>query len=207
MIETKVTPDFIVIDGGEGGTGAAPQELTNHVGLPLLDAPKFVQSALIGAGLRDKMKIGASGKIITAYDVCRVFALGADYVMSARGFMFAVGCIQARSCHSNRCPTGVATQGAWRQRALVVRDKAVRVANFHHNTVKAVGQVIASAGLSHPSDIKPMHLHMRDASGQVMRGDEAVTWPAPGVFLNGGGEAMLAREWARAQANSFRPAA
>ena len=206
MIETNVTPDFIVIDGGEGGTGAAPQELTNHVGLPLLDALKFVQSALIGAGLRDKLKVGASGKIITAYDVCRVFALGADYVMSARGFMFAVGCIQARSCHSNRCPTGVATQGAWRQRALVVRDKAIRVANFHHNTLKAIGQVIAAAGLSHPSDIKPMHLHMRDASGQVMRGDEAVTWPAPGAFLNGGGEAMLAREWARARADGFGPA-
>src|SRR5262249_11955399 len=129
MLETGVTPDFIVVDGKEGGTGAAPSELTNHVGLPLTEGLSFVTDALAGAGLRSAIKVGASGKIITAFDICRAFALGADFVMAARGFMFSLGCIQARDCHSNRCPTGVTTQNPWRARALVVPDKAKRVAN------------------------------------------------------------------------------
>src|SRR5262249_18775243 len=140
MLKSGVTPDFIVIDGAEGGTGAAPLELTNHVGLPLADGLSFVNNALIGAGLRDRIKLGASGKIINAYDLARACALGADFALSARGFMFSVGCIQARSCHANKCPTGVATQDRLRQRALVVRDKAVRVANFHRNTLKALAE-------------------------------------------------------------------
>src|SRR5579862_1338473 len=124
MLATNITPDFIVIDGKEGGTGAAPVEFINHVGMPLVEGLSFVHNALVGTGLRERIKLGASGKIISAYDICRAAALGADYVMSARGFMFAIGCIQSRSCHTNRCPTGVATQDRNRQRALVVSDKA-----------------------------------------------------------------------------------
>ena len=150
MLAMDVTPDFIVIDGGEGGTGAAPAELSNHVGLPLNEGLSFVHNALVGVGLRDRIRLGASGKLVTGFDFCRAFAIGADYALCARGFMFAVGCIQSRSCHTNRCPTGVATQDQLRQRALVVADKAPRVANFHKNTLRALAELLGSAGLSHP---------------------------------------------------------
>jgi glutamate synthase domain-containing protein 2 len=206
MLETGVTPDFVVVDGAEGGTGAAPLELINNVGLPLTDGLSFVHNTLVGAGLRDRIKIGASGKIVTGYDVCRAFALGADYVMVARGFMFAVGCIQARACHTNKCPTGVATQGRWRQRALVVDDKAVRVANFHRNTLHAVGEVIGAAGLAHPREIKAHHLHMRGPGGMVQRADEAYDWLADGALVKGtAADGPMSREWKRAQAGAFAP--
>jgi glutamate synthase domain-containing protein 2 len=124
MLATGIVPDFIVVDGGEGGTGAAPVEFTDHVGTPLQEALLLVHNTLVGANLRDKIKIGASGKIITAFDIARTLALGADWCNSARGFMFALGCIQSQSCHTDRCPTGVATQDPSRQRALVVPDKS-----------------------------------------------------------------------------------
>ena len=200
-----VAPDFIVIDGGEGGTGAAPRELANHVGLPLADALRFAHSALIGAGLRDQVKLGASGKIITGYDIFRTLAIGADYVMSARSFMFAVGCIQARTCHSNRCPTGVATQSFWRQRALVVKDKARRVDNFHRNSLKALAQLLGAAGLSDPAEILPRHIFLRDSNGQAIRGDQAFLPLAPGSLLDGTATGAIAEEWQRARADSFQP--
>jgi glutamate synthase domain-containing protein 2 len=206
MIETGVTPDFIVIDGGEGGTGAAPAELSNHVGLPLADGLSFVHNALVGAGLRDRIKLGASGKLVTAYDLCRVFAIGADYALSARSFMFAVGCIQSRTCHSNNCPTGVATQDPLRQRALDVDDKAVRVANFHRNTLRALAELLGAAGLTHPDELKPGHLQIRHQSGAVLRGDDIYPRVAPGALLSGNLTPDLAREWQRAQADSFEPA-
>ena len=205
MLEKNITPDFIVIDGKEGGTGAAPLELTNHVGLPLMDGLIFVRDALIAAGLRDRVKIGASGKLITAYDICRTLALGADYVMCARGFMFSLGCIQARACHTNHCPTGVTTQEWYRQRALVVSDKAQRVANFHKNTLRAIGDVIGAAGLTHPGELRPWHLHLRRQSGAVLRGEEAYPLPKPGSLLDDGAEGFMAREWKRAQTGSFHP--
>jgi hypothetical protein len=124
MIETGITPDFIVVDGSEGGTGAAPLEFIDHMGMPLRDGLVFVHSALVGAGLRDRIKLGASGKITSAFDMARAMALGADWCNSARGFMFAVGCIQAQTCHTGHCPTGVATQDRTRQRAIVVADIA-----------------------------------------------------------------------------------
>ena len=201
-----VAPDFIVIDGGEGGTGAAPRELANHVGLPLADALKFAHSALVGAGLRDTIKLGASGKIITGYDIFRTLAMGADYVMSARGFMFAVGCIQARTCHSNRCPTGVATQSFWRQRALVVKDNAQRVDNFHRNSLKALAELVGAAGLGHPSEIRPGHIYQRDGNGLAIRGDQAFMTLAPGSLVDGTATGPIALEWARARADSFLPA-
>jgi glutamate synthase domain-containing protein 2 len=206
MLETGVAPDFIVIDGAEGGTGAAPLELVNNVGLPLIDALSFAHNTLVGAGLRSKVKLGASGKIINGYEVCRAFALGADYVMAARGFMFSVGCIQARSCHTNNCPTGVATQSQWRQRALVVDDKAARVANFHHNTLHAVAEVVGAAGLTHPRDLKAHHLHMRGPGGMVTRADQAYDWLAEGALAKGiAADGPMSREWARAQAAAFAP--
>ena len=206
MLATDDGPDFIVIDGGEGGTGAAPAELSNHVGLPLNDALSFVHCALVGAGVRDRLKLGASGKLVTAYDMCRAFAIGADYTLSARDFMFAIGCIQSRGCHTNNCPTGVATQDPLRQRALVVDDKAPRVANFHRNTLRAMAELLGAAGLAHPGELEPWHLHVRDQSGAVLRGDDFFSHVAPHAIIAGEADAELAREWKRAQAESFDPA-
>ena len=206
MLETGATPDFIVIDGGEGGTGAAPAELSDHAGLPLGEGLSFVQNALVGADLRNRIKLGASGKLVTAFDLCRVFAIGADYALSARDFMFAIGCIQSRSCHTNNCPTGVATQDALRQRALVVDDKAQRVANFHRNTLKALAELLGSAGLTHPDDLLPWHLHFRHQSGAVLRGDAIYPRIMPGALIRGEMGEDLAREWGRASARTFEPA-
>ncbi len=161
MLETKIIPDFIVVDGSEGGTGAAPIEFSDYIGTPLREGLRFVHNTLIGAGLRQQIKIGASGKMISAFDIASTFALGADWVNSARGFMFAVGCIQAQSCHTNQCPVGVATQDQDRQKAIDVPTKAERVFNFHKNTLHALSEMIAAAGLKHPSDIKAHHLAQR----------------------------------------------
>jgi glutamate synthase domain-containing protein 2 len=167
MLHTGITPDFIVVDGGEGGTGAAPSEFMDHVGMPMRDALLLVHNSLRGAGLRNKLKIGAAGKIVTAFDIARTLALGADWCNAARGFMFALGCIQAQSCHTGRCPTGVTTQDPQRQRALVVPDKAERVANFHRHTLIALSELLAAAGLKHPEDIRPDHLLRRVTTTEV----------------------------------------
>jgi glutamate synthase domain-containing protein 2 len=206
MLEMGITPDFISIDGGEGGTGSAPAELSNHVGAPLNEGLGFVHNALVGVGLRDRIKLAASGKLVTAYDLCRVFAIGADYANAARSFMFAAGCIQSRSCHTNRCPTGLATQDPARQRALVVSDKAPRVASFHHNTLRALAELLGAAGLAHPSQMKPWHLHIRHQSGAILTVAEVYPHIAPGAILAGAMTDDLAREWRRAQADSFEPA-
>lgn len=161
MLETKIVPDFVVVDGSEGGTGAAPIEFSDYIGTPLREGLRFVHNTLVGAGLRSQVKIGASGKIISAFDIASTFALGADWVNSARGFMFAVGCIQAQSCHTNQCPVGVATQDPDRQKAIHVPSKAERVFSFHKNTLHALSEMIAAAGLQHPSDIKAHHLAQR----------------------------------------------
>lgn len=155
MLETGILPDFIVVDGKEGGTGAAPLEFTDHIGVPLREGLLFVHNTLVGLNLRDKIKVGASGKIVSAFDIASVLATGADWANSARGFMFAIGCIQSQSCHTNKCPTGVATQDPLRQRALVVPDKAERVRNFHRNTLKGLAEMLAAAGLEHPRSSKP----------------------------------------------------
>ncbi|MGL6210917.1 MAG: FMN-binding glutamate synthase family protein, partial [Paracoccaceae bacterium] len=168
MLETGITPDFIVVDGKEGGTGAAPLEFMDHVGMPLREGLNFVHNALIGAGLRDRIKLGASGKITSAFDMARVMALGADWCNAARGFMFAVGCIQAQACHTGHCPTGVTSADPTRQRAIVVPDKAERVYNFHKNTVHALGELIAAAGLTRASEISPHHFLRRAGAEKVV---------------------------------------
>src|ERR1700757_77029 len=140
ILETGIYPDFIVVDGAEGGTGAGPLEFLDHVGMPLRDGLMLVHNALVGLNIHGHIRIGASGKIITAFDMVRVVALGADWCNSARGFMFALGCIQSQSCHTDKCPTGVSTQDRVRQRALVVPDKAERVANFHRETMKSLAE-------------------------------------------------------------------
>jgi glutamate synthase domain-containing protein 2 len=209
MLATGITPDFIVVDGGEGGTGAAPVEFSDHVGTPLQEALLLVHNTLVGANLRDKIKIGASGKIITAFDIARTIALGADWCNAARGFMFALGCVQSQSCHTDRCPTGVATQDALRQKALDVPDKTSRVANFHANTMKALAQLIAAAGLTHPSQLRPHHLVRRVSPNQVKLASALLPYLDPGQLLDPAQAERLppvfALYWPIAQAESFHP--
>lgn len=161
MLDTGILPDFVTVDGGEGGTGAAPTEMTNSVGTPLRDALIFVNQSLIGIGLRDKIRIIASGKIFSAFHLLRVIALGADTANSARGMMMALGCIQARSCNTDHCPTGIATQNPARGKALAVADKATRVANFHRATVENLMELIGAAGLDSLDELEPRHINRR----------------------------------------------
>ena len=151
MLETGIYPDFVVVDGTEGGTGAAPLEFLDHLGMPMREGLNFVHNALIGINVRDRIKLGAAGKIVSAFDIARAMALGADWCNSARGFMFALGCIQSLSCHTDRCPTGVSTQNRSRQRALIVADKSERVFNFHRATIELLAELVAAAGLDHPT--------------------------------------------------------
>ncbi len=167
MLESGITPDFIVIDGSEGGTGAAPVEYVDHIGMPMRDALQLVHATLVGAGLRSEIRIGVAGKIISAFDILRACALGADWVNSGRGFMFALGCIQSRSCNTDCCPTGIATQDPYRQHALDPMDKGQRVANYHANTLKAVAHLLGTAGLSHPRELTAEHILRRNPQGQV----------------------------------------
>lgn len=201
-------PDFIVVDGKEGGTGAAPLEFTNHIGAPLREGVMFVHNTLVGVGLRDQIRIGASGKIISAFDVASVLAIGADWVNSARGFMFAIGCIQSRSCHTNTCPTGVATQDPLRQRALVVPDKAQRVYHFHRNTMIALSEMLAAAGLSHPAQLEPRFLVHRLSATEIKLYSQMHVYLKPGALLSGEVEGeFYQRMWSMARADSFEAAA
>ena len=206
MLETKIVPDFIVIDGKEGGTGAAPLEFANHVGMPLVEGLTFAHNTLRGAGLREQIKIGASGKIVSSFDMAKMLALGADWANSARGYMFAIGCIQAQACHTNHCPVGVATQDPLRQRALVVPDKAERVYRFHRNTLKALAEMTGAAGLSHPNDFRPHHLLMREGDRNMVTGQEVYPYLPDGFLLRDEDDdyGYLMR-WNRARADSFEP--
>lgn len=204
MIETGITPDFIVVDGKEGGTGAAPLEFMDHIGMPLRDGLSFVHNALVGVGLRDRIRIGASGKITSAFDMAKVMALGADWSNAARGFMFAVGCIQAQACHTGQCPTGVTSQDPMRQRAIVVPDKAERVANFHRNTLHALTELVAAAGLTHASALRPHHFLRRASSDRVISFAEQYELLLPGQLLSDPrSSARFSQAWAASTANSF----
>ncbi|MBB3257850.1 glutamate synthase domain-containing protein 2 [Paraburkholderia bannensis] len=206
MLETGILPDFIVVDGAEGGTGAAPIEFTDHIGTPLQEGLLLVHNTLVGTGLRDKIKIGASGKIITAFDIAKTLAIGADWVNSARGFMFAVGCIQAQKCHSDRCPTGVATQDPVRQRALDVPDKGERVYNFHRNTLHALQEIIQAAGLDSPADLRAHHIVRRVSSYEVKLMSELLKYLKPGDLLEGRYRYQLFEKWwPVARSDSFAP--
>ena len=203
MLATGLAPDFIVIDGKEGGTGAAPQEFIDHLGMPMRDGLNFVHNALIGVGLRERVHVGAAGKIVTGFDMARAFALGADWCNAARGFMFAIGCIQAQICHTDRCPVGVTTQDQSRQRALVVPEKSVRVANFHRATVQSLAEVVAAAGLEHPGDFRPQHVSRRVSPSQIKTFAELYPTLAPGELIAGTDDPRFKFAWAAARAESF----
>ncbi len=206
MRETGILPDFIVVDGAEGGTGAAPLEFTDHVGAPLQEGLLLVHNTLVGVGLRDRIKLGCAGKVVSAFDVARMMALGADWCNAARGFMFALGCIQAQTCHTGNCPTGVATQDTSRQRAIIVPDKAERVFNFHRHTLEALRELIQAAGLEHPQDITTHHIVRRISSNQVRLLANLVMKVEPGALLRESLEdqhEVFKRYWPLARADSF----
>jgi glutamate synthase domain-containing protein 2 len=205
MLASGVTPDFIVVDGKEGGTGAAPLEFMDHLGTPMREGLNFVHNALVGAGLRDKVKLGCSGKILTAFDMARAMALGADWCNSARGFMFAVGCIQSLSCHTDTCPTGVATQNPWRGRAIHVPDKAERVANFHAATLHCLAELTAAAGLDHPNQFELDHFRRRVSETTVTSFADLFPTMQRAEFLRGAEDARLRASWDRASPDAFSP--
>src|SRR5580693_9206652 len=204
MLETEIYPDFIVVDGKEGGTGAAPLEFTDHLGMPMREGLNFVHNALIGINARDRIKIGAAGKIISAFDIACVMALGADWCNSARGFMFALGCIQSQSCHTDKCPTGVSTQDRVRQRALVVPDKTERVFNFQRATIEALAELVAAAGLDHPTQFSPAHFSRRVSPHEVKSFTELFPTLTPGELIAGTSDKRFETAWAMASANEFR---
>jgi glutamate synthase domain-containing protein 2 len=203
MLETEILPDFIVVDGSEGGTGAAPLEFMDHLGMPLREGLSFVHNALIGIGVRQHIRVGASGKIASAFDMARAIGLGADWCNSARGFMFALGCIQSLSCHTDHCPTGVATQDPTRARALVVTDKTQRVANFHRATLAALAELTAAAGLDHPDQFRPHHFSRRISTTETRGYHELFPELEPGELLHGSSDSRFGRPWAMASADSF----
>ena len=213
MRESGLLPDFIVVDGAEGGTGAAPLEFTDHVGAPLQEGLRLVHNTLVGMNLRHRIRLGAAGKVVSAFDIARQMAIGADWCNAARGFMFALGCIQAQHCHTGACPTGVTTQDPLRQQALVVGDKAERVYRFHEQTLDALRELVQAAGLEHPGQITTAHIVRRTSDHSVRLLANLLPTVQPGELLAAErGDAdwphMVFRTyWHMAAAHSFQPVA
>ncbi len=203
MKESGILVDFITVDGGEGGTGAAPQELSDFLGTPLRDALIYVHNALVGLGLRDEIRINCSGKIVSGADMAAKIAMGADMCNSARGMMLALGCIQARRCHTNTCPTGIATQDPKLYKALVVDDKAERVYQFHKSTVEHFQWVLAAAGMDKVEELQPCELNRRLSFNEVKNYDELYEYLDAGTIESGTAPAEYLRAWEQASAASF----
>ena len=207
MHETGELPDFIVVDGAEGGTGASPAEFIDHVGVPMHEALMLVHNTLVGLDLRDRINLGAAGRITSAFDIARTMAMGADWCNAGRGYMFALGCIQSLSCHTDTCPTGVATQDPKRWRALDVPDKGARVRNYHHNTLLALRDLICAAGLQHPREIGPEHILRRVNPTEVRSLAALYRFLQPGELLGDSvpDHAVFRSFWASAHSASFAP--
>jgi glutamate synthase domain-containing protein 2 len=207
MLETRILPDFIVVDGAEGGTGAAPLEFSDHMGMPMKEGLRLVHNTLVGIGMREHIKLGASGKIISSFDIARTLALGADWCNSARGFMFALGCIQAQTCHTGNCPTGVTTQDPQRQMALVVPTKAERVKNFHQHTLEAFRDLLQAAGLTSPGELRAHHFSHRINGNETMTLAQIYPPLAAGALLKDSVTKLpepYKTYWAKANAESFQ---
>src|SRR5690242_3432429 len=178
----------------------------DHLGMPMREGVSFVHNALVGINARDRIRLGASGKIATAFDMARAMAIGADWCNSARGFMFALGCIQSLSCHTDRCPTGVTTQDPTRNRALYVPHKIDRVYNYHHSTLHALAELIAAAGLEHPQDLRPIHFSQRTSTTEVLSFAKLYPSLRRGELIEGTKDPRFVEAWAMARADSFQPA-
>lgn len=206
MLETGITPDWISVDGAEGGTGAAPLEFEDHVGTPLSDALVIVHNALVGTGLRESVALGCSGKIAGGNDIIRKIALGADFCNAARPMMMATGCIQAQRCNTNTCPSGVATQDPRRSRAVVVEDKGPRVMRYQQATVRSAMELLASMGLESFDDLGPHHVLRRIDPARVLTYEDLYTWLDEGELLHGTEHTAWARDWDIADAHRFQGA-
>lgn len=204
MIEEKVTPDFIIVDGSEGGTGAAPLEYQDHVGTPLVEGLILVHNALVGAGLRDRIKLGAAGKITSGHDIVRHIIQGADFCMSARAMMMAVGCIQAQACHTNKCPVGVTTQNPKLYKALDIEDKGDRVERYHRLTVEEAGQIISTMGCEHPEELTRQMLRRKVTATQSISYETLYRWLTPGELFEGV-EGGWGEDWDYADPDKFTP--
>lgn len=206
MVETGIKPDFISVDGGEGGTGAAPLEFSNYVGMPMREGLAFVYDALVGFNLKKEIVIIASGKVASGFHILRNIALGADACYSARAMMMALGCIQALECNKNTCPTGVATQDPKLMGALVVEDKKVRVFNYHKETIESFVELLAAAGFKHQDELNRSHIHKRIAANESRKYDEIYPYIPESCLLSKSSvpENWL-EDWSKAQSNSFSP--
>ena len=207
MVETSILADFVTVDGSEGGTGAAPVEFTDHLGCPLRDAIIYVDNTLKGAGVRQHVKIAASGKIVSAYDMVRHLALGADWCNMARPFMMSLGCIQARDCASGECPTGLATMDPKRFRVVDVEHRAKRVANFQANTVLAVGEMLEASGLNAPNELTRRHIVRRLSASKILLADQIYPKVEDGALIRGEkvDDPRLAVYWDLVTPDSFQP--
>ncbi len=203
MLDTGMAPDFISVDGGEGGTGAAPFEFSNRLGCPLVEGLTFVHNALVGVGLRDQMKIIATGKVATGFGIVRLLALGADLCYSARSMMLSMGCIQARKCNSNECPVGIATQKKSLTKGLVVAEKSARVARYHAETIDAAIHLMGAAGISRPSDLRPWHIMRRISETETRHYGEIVDFLEPGALLGDDLPEGYARSWRSSSPETF----
>ncbi|MFT4299266.1 MAG: FMN-binding glutamate synthase family protein [Aeromicrobium sp.] len=204
MLERDSAPDFIIVDGSEGGTGAGPVEFEDHVGMPLTEGLMFVHNTLVGVGLRDRVKIGASGKVATGIDIVKRICQGADFTLAARAMMFAIGCIQAQKCHTNTCPVGVATQDPSRARALVVTDKMHRVFQYQDKTVNSARQIVASMGLDDFGQLNPRKLFRRVDPQVTKTYQDLFEWLDSGQLLTDPPESWQ-RDWREAVADTFEP--
>ncbi len=206
MHETGLRPDFIVVDGAEGGTGASPAEFIDHVGLPMHEALMLVHNTLVGLDLRERIRLGAAGKVTSAFDIARTMAMGADWCNAGRGFMFALGCIQSLSCHTDRCPTGIATQDRGRWGKLDPADKATRVQHYHLNTVRALRDLLCAAGLNSPAELGPEHIIRRVSPVEIRSLASLYRFLEPGELLTGHPEHAVFRDyWHDARSDSFQP--
>ena len=203
MLETGMAPDFITVDGGEGGTGAAPFEFSNRLGCPLVEGLTFVHNALVGIGLRDQVKIIATGKVASGFGIVRLLALGADLCYSARAMMMSMGCIQARKCNSNECPVGIATTKKSLTKGLVVKEKYKRVARYHEETIEAAVHLMGAAGISHPDELRPWHIMRRISETETHHYGEIMEFLEPGALLQDDLPASFARAWEACSAETF----
>jgi glutamate synthase domain-containing protein 2 len=203
MLETGLRPDFITVDGGEGGTGAAPFEFSNSLGCPLVDGLTFVHNALVGVELRGEIKILASGKVASGFGLTRLLALGADLCYAARSMMLSIGCVQARKCNSNECPVGVATQNPALTAGLDVETKAIRVARYHAETIRAALELMAAAGLATPGELRPWHIIRRVSQLETLHYGEIFDYLKPGALLLDEPPPSFGRAWRSASASSF----
>lgn len=203
MLETGILVDYLVVDGAEGGTGSAPIELSDRVGMPLREGLILARNALVGANLKPVIKLAASGKVNSGASIAMNAALGADWCNAARAFMFALGCVQSLRCHTDTCPTGVATQSPARQRGLVVEDKAARVARFQKATLNALHDIVVACGLESPDELSPDNFRQRISAMEMRTMDEVYHFVAAGEMIDGARDARLAKWWKQADAASF----